>query len=87
MESVNAFYSWAMERPKFVGIIGSLATVVLEELPKVVCDLPDYATWANRKAIVHPLGDPRKKTVCVFMEDLRPHPWGAFIISEFTGYL
>jgi len=67
LESLSAFYSWAMKRPRFDGITGNPAAVILEELPKVVRDRPDCATWDNGKAIVHHVGDPRKKTVCILM--------------------
>jgi len=67
LESLSAFYSWAMKRPRFDGITGNPAAVVLEELPKVVRDRPDCATWTNGKAIVHQVRDPRHKTVCILM--------------------
>ena len=67
LESLSAFYSWAMKRPRFETITGNPAAVVLEEIPQVVRDRPDCATWENGKAIVHHVADPRKKTVCILM--------------------
>ena len=34
VESLSAFYTWAMKRPPFEDIMGNPAAVVLEELPK-----------------------------------------------------
>jgi integrase/recombinase XerD len=67
LESLSAFYSWAMKRPRFDGITGNPAAVVLEELSYVAPDRPDCATWSNAEAIVHELGDPREKTVAILM--------------------
>jgi integrase/recombinase XerD len=67
LESLSAFYSWAMKRPRFDDINGNPAGVVLEEIPKVIRDRPDCATWKNGKQIVHAVTDPRKKAVCVLL--------------------
>jgi len=67
LESLSAFYSWAMKRPRFDEINGNPAGVVLEEIPKVIRDRPDCATWKNGKQIVHAVTDPRKKAVCVLL--------------------
>lgn len=67
LESLSAFFTWAMKRPRFEDINGNPAAVVLEELPKQVRDRPDCATWENAKAIVHHVPDPRKKLACVLM--------------------
>lgn len=56
-----------MKRPRFDDITGNPAAVVLEELPKVVRDRPDCATWANGKQIVHHVHDPRRKTICILL--------------------
>lgn len=70
LESISAFYSWSMKRPRFQGITGDPAAVVLEELPKEVHQRPDCATWENGKKIVHGIGDPRDKMVAVLMAKL-----------------
>ncbi|NUC74727.1 tyrosine-type recombinase/integrase [Haloterrigena sp. SYSU A558-1] len=67
LESLSAFYSWAMKRPRYAEITGNPAAVVLEELPKRVRDRPDCATWENGRAIVHGLQEPRLKLVAIVM--------------------
>jgi len=67
LESLSAFYSWAMKRPRFDGITGNPAAVVLEELSYVAPDRPNCATWENATAIVHELGDPREKLAAILM--------------------
>lgn len=67
LDSVSAFYSWAMKRPRYEAITGNPAAVVLEELPKEVRDRPDCATWANARQIVRAVEGPRYKTVAVLL--------------------
>lgn len=67
LESISAFYSWAVKRPRFEEITGDPAAVVLEELPKKVHDRPDCATWENGKQIIHQIGDPRDKMVAILL--------------------
>lgn len=67
LENLSAFFSWAMKRPRFEGITGNPAAVILEEIPKEVKDRPDCATWANAKQVVHSVTDPRDQTVAVIM--------------------
>lgn len=67
LESVSAFYSWAMKRPRFDEIYGNPAAVVLEEIPKKVHDRPDCATWENGAAIIHQMREPRRKTATILM--------------------
>lgn len=67
LETLSAFYSWAMKRPRYDEINGNPAAVVLEELPKVVHNRPDCATWENGQAIVHQITEPRLKTVAVLL--------------------
>lgn len=44
LESLSAFFLWAMKRPRYEGISGNPAAVLLEELPKEVNQRPDCAT-------------------------------------------
>lgn len=67
LESISAFYTWAMKRPRFEDVTGDPAAVVLEELPKEVHQRPDCATWDNGKEIIHHIGDPRDKMVAILM--------------------
>jgi integrase/recombinase XerD len=67
LESLSAFFSWAMKRPRFEDINGNPAAVMLEEVPKEVKDRPDCATWENAKKIVQQLHDPRDKAVAAIM--------------------
>lgn len=52
VESLSAFYTWAMKRPRFEDITGNPAAVVLEELPKKKRPRPETATWENGKQII-----------------------------------
>lgn len=67
LESLSAFYSWAMKRPRYPAITANPAAVVLEEIPKQVRDRPDCATWTNGRAIVHQLAEPRFKMVAILL--------------------
>lgn len=67
LESLSAFFSYAMKRPRFQGISSNPAGVVLEEIPKVIHDRPDCATWENATRIVHEIEDPRDKAVAVLL--------------------
>jgi len=66
LESLSAFFSWAMKRPRY-DITGNPAGVLLEELPKQINDRPDCATWENAKKIVHATNDPRDKVVTAIL--------------------
>lgn len=59
LESLSAFYSWALQRPSYEQITGNPAAVILEEIPKNVPDRPDCATWENACKIVDAVDDPR----------------------------
>ncbi|ELZ80170.1 XerC/D-like integrase [Haloferax gibbonsii ATCC 33959] len=67
LESLSAFFSYAMKRPRFENITGNPAAVVLEEIPKQIHDRPDCATWENGKQIIHNISDPRNKTVAILL--------------------
>lgn len=67
LESLSAFFSYAMKRPRFEDITGNPAAVVLEEIPKEIPDRPDCATWENGKKIIHNISDPRDKTVAIIL--------------------
>ncbi|NLV03842.1 tyrosine-type recombinase/integrase [Haloferax volcanii] len=67
LESLSAFFSYAMKRPRFEKITGNPAAVVLEEIPKQVRDRPDCATWENGRQIIHNISDPRDKTVATVL--------------------
>jgi integrase/recombinase XerD len=67
IESLSAFYTWAMKRPRFDDITGNPAAVVLEELPKKKMPRPDTATWENGKLVVQNISDPRDKAAAVLM--------------------
>lgn len=67
LETLSAFYTWAMKRPRYTAISGNPAAVVLEEVPKVVHDRPDCATWEDGRAIVHQLTEPRVKLIAAVM--------------------
>lgn len=58
VESLSAFYSWAMKRPRFGDITGDPAAVVLEELPKKKRPRPETATWENGKNCAGDPGSP-----------------------------
>ncbi|WP_436345560.1 tyrosine-type recombinase/integrase [Natronorubrum sp. FCH18a] len=66
LESLSAFFSWAMKRPRY-NITGNPAGVLLEELPKQINDRPDCATWENAKKIVQATDDPRDKLVTAIL--------------------
>ena len=67
LESLSSFFSYAMKRPRFEEINSNPAGVVLEEIPKLIHDRPDCATWENAKRIVHEIADPRDKSVAVLL--------------------
>lgn len=67
VESLSAFFSYAMKRPRFENINGNPAGVVLEELSKKIRDRPDCATWENARKIVHEISDPRNKAVAILL--------------------
>jgi len=67
LESLSSFFGWAMKRPRFEGITGNPAAVVLEEIPQVYRERPDCATWDNAKNIIHNIADPRNKAVVVVL--------------------
>lgn len=67
LESLSAFFSYTMKRPRFEKITGNPAAVVLEEIPKQIRDRPDCATWENGKQIIHNISDPRDKTVATIL--------------------
>lgn len=67
VESLSAFYTWAMKRPRFEDITGNPAAVVLEELPKKKRPRPETATWENGKQIIKNIPDPRDKTAAILM--------------------
>lgn len=56
-----------MKRPRFEGITGNPAAVVLEEIPQVYRERPDCATWENAKAIIRNIPDPRNKAIAVVL--------------------
>lgn len=59
LESLSAFYSWALQRPRYEEVTGNPAGVILEEIPKNVPERPDCATWENACKIVDAVEDPR----------------------------
>jgi len=67
LESLSAFFSYAMKRPRFEEITGNPAGVVLEEIPKQIRERPDCATWENAKKIVKAIPNPRNKAVAVLL--------------------
>lgn len=67
LESLSAFFSWAVKRPRFEDINGNPAAVLLEEIPKDVKKRPNNATWDNAAKIVQQIGDPRDKTVAALL--------------------
>lgn len=67
VESLSSFYTWALFRPRFEDVTGNPAKVVLEELPKEKKPRPESATWANGKAIVQQLADPRDKAIAAVL--------------------
>lgn len=67
IESLSAFFSWAMKRPRYEDITGNPAAVVLEEIPKQINQRPDCATWENAVKIVRNISDPRDKTVALLL--------------------
>jgi integrase/recombinase XerD len=67
LESLSAFFTWAMKRPRFKDINGNPAAVLLEDIPKHVRDRPDCATWENAKKVVRSLGDPRNKVIAALL--------------------
>ena len=67
VESLSSFYTWALFRPRFEEVTGNPAKVVLEELPKEKKPRPETATWANGKAIIQQISDPRDKAIAVML--------------------
>lgn len=67
LESISAFYSYAMKRPRFESITGNPVAPVLEELDKVNRSRPDCATWENARRIVHEIPDPRNRTIAAVL--------------------
>jgi len=67
LESLSAFFSYAMKRPRFEEITGNPAAVVMEEIPKQYRDRPDCATWENGRKIIHNIPDPRNKTIATIL--------------------
>ena len=67
LESLSAFFSYAMKRPRFDEITGNPAAVILEEIPKEIRSRPDCATWENAKKIVRGISNPRDKTVAAIL--------------------
>jgi integrase/recombinase XerD len=67
LESLSAFFTWSMKRPRFESITGNPAAVLLEEIPKEVKDRPDCATWNNGKKIIRNITNPRNKTIAVIL--------------------
>jgi integrase/recombinase XerD len=67
LESLSAFFTWAMKRPRFTEINGNPAAVLLEDIPKQVRNRPDCATWNNAQKIVQHIGDPRDKTIAALL--------------------
>ena len=67
VESLSAFFDYAMKRPRFEDITGNPAAVVLEELPRKRRERPDCATWENAKKIVHQIPDPQNKTIAILL--------------------
>ncbi|MCU4753498.1 tyrosine-type recombinase/integrase [Halobacteria archaeon AArc-curdl1] len=67
VESLSAFYTWALFRPRFEDITGNPARVVLEEIPKEKKPRPETATWENGREIIRNIPDPRDKTAAILM--------------------
>jgi len=67
LESLSAFFSYSMKRPRFEDITGNPAGVVLEEIPKQIRERPDCATWENAKKIVKAIPNPRNKAVAILL--------------------
>ncbi|WP_280535515.1 tyrosine-type recombinase/integrase [Halopenitus sp. POP-27] len=67
LESLSAFFSYAMKRPRFEEITGNPAAVVLEEIPKEIRSRPDCATWENAKKIVQSISKPRDRAIAMLM--------------------
>jgi integrase/recombinase XerD len=67
LESLSAFYSWALQRPRYEQITGNPARVILEEIPKNVPERPDCATWENARKIVNTIEDPRNFTLTAIL--------------------
>jgi integrase/recombinase XerD len=67
LESLSAFYSWALQRPRYEEITGNPAGVILEEIPKNVPERPDCATWENARKIVDAVEDPRNFTITAIL--------------------
>ncbi|WP_280586569.1 tyrosine-type recombinase/integrase [Halorubrum sp. Boch-26] len=67
IESLSAFYTWAMKRPRFEDITGNPAAVVLEEIPKKKRPRPETATWENGREIIRNIPDPRDKAAAILM--------------------
>jgi integrase/recombinase XerD len=67
VESLSAFFTWTLQRPRFEDFTGNPARVVLEEIPKEKKSRPDCATWDHGKQIIHHIGDPRNKLCAIIM--------------------
>ncbi|MFA9417953.1 tyrosine-type recombinase/integrase [Natrinema sp. HArc-T2] len=67
LESLRSFFGWAMKRPRYEGITGNPAAVVLEEIPQVSRERPDCAMGENAKKISHNIADPRNKAIAVVL--------------------
>jgi integrase/recombinase XerD len=67
LESLSAFYSWALQRPRYEQVTGNPAAVILEEIPKNIPERPDCATWENATAIVNAVDDPRNLTLTAIL--------------------
>lgn len=67
LESLSAFYTWALNRPRYEEITGNPARVILEEIPKEIPSRPECATWENARKIVDGMEDPRNFTVAAVM--------------------
>lgn len=67
LESLSAFYTWALQRPRYEGITGNPARVILEEIPKNIPQRPDCATWEAARKVVDGMEDPAKFTVAAIM--------------------
>lgn len=82
LESLSAFYAWAMKRPRYTEITGNPAAVVLEEIHKQIRDRPDCATWENAKKIIRHIDDPRDKTVAILLAKTGARVTEALSITE-----
>jgi integrase/recombinase XerD len=67
LESLSAFYGFAMKRPRFEEITGNPAGIVLEEIGQVYRERPDCATWDGARDVIRNIGVPRNKTIAVVL--------------------